>query len=295
MLPAPEGLAESLDECEKQGIRGTFFSHESYPVLLGEIPDPPAVLFYSGDIQCISGGKTVAVIGSRRCSLYGRKAARSIAAALCSAGVCVVSGLARGIDGEAHRGALAAGGPTAAVFAGGLDVVYPPEHRKLAGSIRDSGCLVSEYPPGARPARYTFPERNRIISGLCPAVVVVEAGERSGTMITVGTALDQGRDVFAVPGEMGRTTSAGTNRLLRDGAGIVLSPGDLLDALGLTAAADRPETDDPLLRALGSSGKTPEQLQQATGAEPSELRAKLLQLELIGAVVRRPGNIFVPV
>ena len=207
----------------------------------------------------------------------------------------MVSGLARGIDGEAHRGALEAGGPTAAVFAGGPDIVYPPEHRKLAERIEGNGCLVSEYPPGVRPARYTFPERNRIISGLSSAIVVVEAGERSGTMITVGTALDQGRDVYAVPGEMGRSTSTGTNRLLRDGAGIVLSPEELLREMGIEAPDERVPNSDPLFKLLGTVGKTAAQLSELTGIPSREIQSRLFQLEMAGAVVRRPGNVFIPV
>lgn len=253
------------------------------------------MLFYTGSLAGVTERKAVAVIGSRRCSVYGRRAARKISASLCSAGACVVSGLARGIDGEAHRGALDNGGITAAVFAGGLDTVYPPEHRKLSEKIAENGCLVSEYPPGVKPAKYTFPERNRIISGLCSAVVVVEAGEKSGTMITVGTALDQGRDVYAVPGEMGRSTSIGTNRLLRDGAFIVLSPEELLAQLGFDQPETSQKTNDPLKQAMGAGGKTIEQLARATGGSVPEIQLKLLELEMNGEVVRRPGNLFVPV
>lgn len=214
---------------------------------------------------------------------------------MCAAGVCVVSGLARGIDGEAHRGALEKGGPTAAVFASGLDIIYPPEHTKLALRIVEEGCHISEYPPGVRPARYTFPERNRIISGLCSVVVVVEAGERSGTMITVGTALDQGRDVYAVPGEMGRSTSTGTNRLLRDGAGIVLSPEELLKEIGIEVCSSVKANSNPLLLAMGRTGKTAAQLAKVTGTPSREIQLKLFELEMEGVVVRRPGNIFLPV
>lgn len=250
------------------------------------------MIFYRGSVSCFKTHRTIAVIGSRRCSLYGRSTARRLSSTLCLAGACVVSGLARGIDGEAHRGAIEAGGCTAAVFGGGPDIIYPPEHGKLAAKILKKGCIVSEYPPGVKPARYTFPERNRIISGLCRAVVVVEAGERSGTMITVGTALDQGRDVYAVPGEMGSSTSTGTNRLIRDGAGIVLSPEELLSELGLKTVPEAPDTADPLLKALGRNGKTPEQLASDLKRAPAEIQAWLLEHELKGSVIRRPGNIF---
>jgi len=208
---------------------------------------------------------------------------------LCRAGACVVSGLARGIDGEAHRGALDGGGPTAAVLAGGIDLIYPPEHSSLASRIAGNGCLLSEHPPGTKPAKYSFPERNRIISGLCSSLVVVEAGERSGTMITVGTALDQGRDVFAVPGEMGRSTSTGTNRLLRDGAGIVLSPEELIGDLGLDGIDD-PGGNCAFPGIPENSSFTLEQLSSSTGETVPVLRQRILELELKGLIVRRPGN-----
>ena len=281
--------------CESLGISGVSFYSSSYPSLLREIPDPPAILFYSGSLHLAYTGRTVAVIGSRRCSHYGRAAARRVARALCSAGVTVVSGLARGIDGEAHRASLDAGGSTVAVFAGGLDIIYPPEHRKLADAVRENGCLVSEYPPGIRPAKYTFPERNRIISGLSSALVVIEAGEKSGTMITVGTALDQGRDVYAVPGEMGRTTSAGTNRLIRDGAGIVLSPEDMLNELGLSPLREMKTVSDPILKYIEGRGKTVMQLAELTGIPSGEIQHRLFMLEVAGSVIRHPGNIFVSV
>ncbi len=177
-MPRKE-LGNAVHICRRLGIKALCITDPGYPPLLREIPDPPAFLFFRGSMETLTRGRTVAVIGSRRCSIYGRRAARKISTALAGAGACVVSGLARGIDGEAHRGALQAGGGTAAVFGGGLDIIYPPEHRKLAGEILETGCLVSEYPPGIKPARYTFPERNRIISGLSSAVVVVEAGKEA--------------------------------------------------------------------------------------------------------------------
>lgn len=212
---------------------------------------------------------------------------------LSRAGVCVVSGLARGIDGEAHRGALDGRSPTVAVMGGGLDMIYPPEHSSLAERVAESGCLVSEYPPGTKPAKYTFPERNRIISGLSKAVVVVEAGERSGTMITVGTALDQGREVFAVPGDTDRSSSRGSNRLLRDGAGIVLSPEELIEELGLNLISEPvPCVSDPILSALQKKQSTAEQISLTLDADPAGINTRLLELELQGLVIRRPGGLY---
>jgi DNA processing protein len=280
--------------CASLGVQAIAFGQSGYPVQLADIPDPPAVLFYIGSVELLCNMRSVAVIGSRRCSVYGRTTARQISMRLCQSGACVVSGLARGIDGEAHRGALDGGGPTVAVMGGGLDVIYPPEHARLAAKIAGNGCLVSEYPPGIRPAKYTFPERNRIISGLCTALIVVEAGERSGTMITVGTALDQGRDVYAVPGELGRSTSRGTNRLLRDGAGIVLSPEELMEELNLIPR-DISAPTDPILVLLCKKNLTIEMLSVTTGEPLPALRQRILELELRGLVMRRPGNTFTAV
>ncbi len=269
-------------------------SSADYPGRLRSIPDPPAVLFMRGSPEVLKG-PSVAVIGSRRCSLYGRKTARKLAGGLSGAGVCVVSGLARGIDAESHRGAMQQGGRTAAVLGGGLDSIYPSEHTALAEAIARCGCLLSEYPPGVRPTRYSFPERNRIISGLSDAVVVVEAGQRSGTMITVGTALDQGRDVYAVPGEIGRSTSTGTNRLIRDGAGIILSAEEFLQDLGLEVKQNEAVSDDPLVKLLINRELTPDMIISITGSDRSSVSSRLLELELAGAVVRRPGGAFTSV
>ncbi len=218
--------------------------------------------------------------------------ARKLSMRLCQAGACVISGLARGIDGEAHRGALDGGGPTVAVMGGGLDIVYPPEHTALAESISQNGCLISEYPPGVKPAKYTFPERNRIISGLSKVVIVVEAGERSGTMITVGTALDQGREVYAVPGDINRSSTRGSNRLLRDGAGIVLSPEELIIELGLQVSVIKNDISDPILSAVKKQMLTIVQLSQLLGEDSGNIQSRLLDLELNGLVIRRPGGAF---
>ncbi len=286
-------VGKSLAICEKLGVKAVYFGGDGYPEQLMNIPDPPAVLFYRGKFSPADLPFAVAVIGSRRCSLYGRKTARRLSMELSRAGVCVVSGLARGIDGEAHRGALDGGSPTAAVMGGGLDIMYPPEHNSLAERVAAGGCLISEYPPGTKPAKYTFPERNRIISGLSSAVVVVEAGERSGTMITVGTALDQGRDVFAVPGDIDRSSTRGSNRLLRDGAGIVLSPEELIAELGLNSvSASVPAVSDPILASLEKKQSTTEQLSLALDEDSALINTRLLELELQGLVIRRPGGFY---
>ncbi|MEA3266002.1 MAG: DNA-processing protein DprA [Candidatus Fermentibacteria bacterium] len=289
-------ISKSLDVCRELGIRAVYFGGEGYPGHLADIPDPPAILFYRGKYSPAELPFTVAVIGSRRCSLYGRKTARRLSMELSRAGVCIASGLARGIDGEAHRGALDGGTPTVAVLGCGPDMIYPPEHSSLGERVAASGCLVTEYPPGTRPARYMFPERNRLISGLSQAVVVVEAGERSGTMITVGTALDQGRDVFAVPGDIDRSSTRGSNRLLRDGAGIVLSPEELITELGIsTTAASASVSSDPILASLSKKHSTAVQLSLALNQDASAVNTRLLELELQGLVIRRPGGVYASV
>lgn len=292
-MQLPElSLNSYLETCLRNKIKIVCFGGEGYPESLLNIPDPPAILFFRGSVPLNELLSPVAVIGSRRCSIYGRTMARKLSMQLCQAGASVVSGLARGIDGEAHKGALDGGGPTVAVMGGGLDIVYPPEHKTLAKSISQKGCIVSEYPPGVKPAKYTFPERNRIISGLSKIVIVVEAGEKSGTMITVGTALDQGREVYAVPGDVNRSSSRGSNRLLRDGAGIVLSAEELVTELGLQVPVTKNDSTDPILSAVRKQMLTITQLSQLLGEDSGNIQSRLLDLELNGLVIRRPGGAF---
>lgn len=205
-------------------------SDQRYPTPLREIHDPPGVLYAKGTLQ-ESDARAVAVVGSRHATRYGLEQAERLAKELARAGVTVVSGLARGVDGAAHRGALAAGGRTIAVLAGGLLKLYPPEHRQLADEITARGCLLSEAPPGMPPLSGAFPQRNRVISGLSLGVVVVEAAERSGALITTRHAADQGREVFAVPGEVTNRMSRGCHALIRDGAKLVASVDDILEEL----------------------------------------------------------------
>jgi len=276
------------------------FSGSGYPSALSDIPDPPAVLFFEGELENALQKPVVAVIGSRRSSVYGLGVARSLSRALSSSGICVTSGLARGIDGEAHRGSLAAGGPPIAVLGCGIDVPYPPEHSKLARSITNCGALVSEYPPGTKPDRFNFPERNRIISGLSRGVIVVEAGERSGTMITVNSALDQGREVFAVPGEVTRSTSFGTNRLLKEGANLVTSVDDVLEVLGISVkkqtALRLPDVEGEVavavVQLLADAPLHFDEMVRKLELDPGALQAELLMLEMQGHIIRRPGEIY---
>jgi len=230
-----ENILRRLEQLDVQVI--TWDSPE-YPVLLRQISDPPPVLFVRGKLLPTDEW-AVAVVGSRKTTVYGREVARHLAMDLAQNGITVVSGMARGIDGVAHKAALEAGGRTIAVFGCGVDVIYPYEHRELSERIIANGALISNYPLGTLPEGSNFPPRNRIISGLGLGTIVVEAGLRSGALITSDFALDQGRDVFAVPGSILSPTSAGCNRLLRDGAAIVTEVRDVLETLQLVQIAEK--------------------------------------------------------
>ncbi len=260
-----------------------------YPPLLAAIHDPPAALWLRGGADAeLLARPAVAVVGARACSAYGRAVARSLARDLAAAGVVVVSGMARGVDGEAHRGALEGGGPTVAVLGCGIDRDYPAAHAELARRICESGLIVSEYEPGVEPAPWRFPARNRIIAGLTRAVVVVEARERSGALITVDFALEQGRDVLVVPGEITSALSAGANALLRHGAAPALSADDVLEAIGVSPPPSRrpePEGDaGRVLAALRAAPATADELARATGLPAGDVAALLTALELDGLV-----------
>ena len=210
-------------------IKKLTIDEPAYPALLKQIKDPPKELYYAGDVSLLST-RCVAIVGSRKFTAYGRRIAGRIAGRLAACGVTVVSGMAIGIDGIGHRSALEAGGRTIAVLGNGLDVMYPAANRELKADILRRGLLISEYPPGMKGTKYTFPQRNRIISGLSVGVLVVEAPETSGSLITAARAAEQGRDVFAVPGNIDAVTFRGSNLLIRDGAALVTSGWELLSA-----------------------------------------------------------------
>lgn len=201
----------------------------AYPELLKNIADPPVCLYIKGNMS--HDEISIAVVGSRRASGYGITTSRKISSELAEFGICVISGMARGIDTAAHQGALSSGGRTIAVFGCGLDIVYPPENRRLMERIIENGAVVSEYPPGTIPAPHHFPVRNRIVSGMSIGILVVEAGEKSGSLITAQLALEQGRDVYALPGNVISINSIGTNKLIQDGAKLVTSVYDIIDEI----------------------------------------------------------------
>ncbi len=256
------------------------------PELLQQIHDPPRSLFLRGapDPEILAR-PAVAIVGARACSPYGAQVARMLGRELAAAGLVVVSGLARGIDGEAHRGALDAGGVTVAVLGCGIDRDYPAAHSELARRICERGLVVSEYEPGVEPAPWRFPARNRIIAGLTAVTVIVEARERSGALITADFALEDGREVLAVPGEITGTLSTGTNRLLRQGATPLTTADDVLELFGL-AASQRPRapTVGPsataVLERLADGAASADELSRTTGLGPGPLAAALAELEL---------------
>jgi DNA processing protein len=223
--------ADVIAQCRRLGIGLLTLTGDDYPRLLSEIPDPPCVLYQRGD-WLPSDALSIAIVGTRHATQYGLRQAEQLAGSLARCGLTIVSGLARGIDAAAHRGALAADGRTTAVLAGSLLRVYPPEHAKLATQLQQRGALLSESPLEDRLRPGAFPRRNRLISGLSLGVVVVEAGERSGALTTARHALEQGREVFAVPGRVDQRNSRGCHRLLRDGAKLVESADDVLEELG---------------------------------------------------------------
>jgi len=283
--------AERLRE---QGVRWVARDDPGFPPLLGAIHDPPPGLFVRGEAAlAVLRGPTVAVVGARACSPYGSHVARMLGRELGGAGLAVVSGLARGVDGEAHRGALDAGGTTIAVLGCGIDRDYPAAHRELAARIRGSGLVVSEYAPGVEPAPWRFPARNRVIAGLSAAVVVVEARDRSGALITADLALEEGRDVLAVPGEITSALSAGTNDLLKLGATPLTRSEDVLEIFGLvgaeSAAADVGPLAAKVLERLRDGPASADELARATGLDAGSLASALTELELAGCAVAGGG------
>jgi len=255
-----------------------------FPPLLAAIFDPPRRLYIRGAAgEDVLTRPAVAIVGARACSAYGSQTARRLGRELAAAGLVVVSGLARGIDGEAHRGALEAGGTTVAVLGCGIDRDYPAAHAELARRIRESGLVVSEYEPGVEPAPWRFPARNRIIAGLAAATVVVEARERSGALITADFALEEGRDVLAVPGEITSSLSAGANALLKLGAGPCTRAGDVLELFGLDPEArPDPEVNGAAATVLAALPAAPDELVRATGLDAPAVAVALAELELEG-------------
>jgi len=264
----------------------TDLRRDAFPPLLRAIHDPPRRLYLrgAGDPELLTRA-AIAIVGARACSPYGAQVARMLGRELAAAGVVVVSGLARGVDGEAHRGALEADGHTVAVLGCGIDRDYPAAHAGLAREITKRSLLVSEYEPGVEPAPWRFPARNRIVAGLCAGTIVVEARERSGALITADFALEEGREVFAVPGDITSALSAGTNALLRIGATPLTRTTDVLESLGIEPP-ERQAVPQPLLELMPA---TADELARRSGLSAGALAAALAELELTGLVAEGDG------
>jgi DNA processing protein len=294
-----QAAGQLLIRARRHGIEALALDDGRYPRALAEIFDPPLVLWLRGQPDAFSG-PAVAVVGSRAASPYALEVAERLGSDLAARGVTVVSGLARGVDSAAHRGALAGGGKTIAVLGSGVDVIYPAEHDALAAAIGARGAIISELGPGTPPRPFHFPRRNRLISGLSLAVVVVEASEDSGSLITAECALDQGRDVMAVPGSVLSGRNRGSHALLKDGAKVVESADDILDELrgswpaGASTNAVDPAADDPVLQHMAAGDPCDlDGLAQASGIDRVKLLTRLLELELAGAVRSVEGGRFV--
>ncbi len=294
-------LAAELSRVEKAGITLLTWDDPRYPARLKAINDPPPLLYMLGELRP-EDDYGVAVVGTRSISNYGREAARALAGDLAQAGITVISGLARGVDAVAHRAALDAGGRTIGVLGSGLDVIYPWENKKLAADMVSRGALISEYSLGTQPEASNFPPRNRIVSGLSRGVVVIEAGEISGALITARFAADQGRDVFAVPGNIFARNSAGVNRLIRDGAIPVTSVNDILEALDLAQVEAHVEAQllfptDPtealLFEQLSDEPLHADEISRATGLPIATVTGALALMELKGLVHSAGGMSYV--
>ena len=307
-------VTEELALAADEGVRIICLEDDGYPAPLKNLPDPPLCLYVRGTLEA-TDTVAIAIVGARRCTYYGMEQARRFASALAGAGFTVVSGLARGIDGYAHEGALAAGGRTLAVLGNGLTRIYPPEHAALGERVMANGALISELPMDAAPEANHFPRRNRIIIGLCLGVLVVEAGRRSGALITARLATEYNREVCAVPGRVDSDTSAGTNAMIRDGqAKLVTCLEDVLDELGDVGRIMLPEgaesaQDDSGTAAAALAGLNPDERQVldalsqdpigpdhicgTSGLPVNKVAAALTALQMKGLVRQQPGDLYV--
>jgi len=285
----PEAVMENL---KRYGIRVLISNDKAYPRRLREIYDFPPVLYVRGSLQP-EDEWCLAVVGTRRVTVYGKQVTEEMVADLARSNITIVSGLAKGVDTIAHRSALEAGGRTIAVFACGLDTVYPPENERLARDIMENGAIISEYPPGMKPKAENFPRRNRILSGLSLGVLVTEAGEGSGAMITANMALEQNREVFAVPGSVLSPASRGTNRLIQEGAKLVREYVDILEELNLTAVTRQmemrevlpeSETESVLLKQLSAEPSHIDEVCRKSGLPAATVSGTLAMMELKGLV-----------
>lgn len=295
-------VEELWERSTRNGVDVVCWEDDAYPALLREIPAPPPVLYVRGQLL-ETDAVAVAIVGTRRATAYGRDITYRIAFDLAQAGVTIISGLALGVDGVAHRAALEAGGRTIAVLGSGIDVIYPGEHRDLAKRISEQGAIISDYPPGTKPDRFNFPPRNRVISGLSLGVVVTEAPDRSGALLTVNFAAEQGRDAFAVPGPVHAASSAGCLRIIREGATMIRSADDILEDLHIrrTSTPDEPvqsrlpisAEDHQLLSHLTGQPQHIDDIAEKASRPVPAVSGHLMMLELQGLVRSTGGGHYI--
>jgi DNA processing protein len=301
--PAYKKAENEITRAEKLGISIVSIDSPDYPQSLRSIHNPPVILYIKGAIEKLENKLLVAIVGSRAATTYGQKTAESLAYSMAGRGVIVVSGLALGVDAAAHKGALSAGGQTIGILGCGLDVVYPEQNRFLYRKIPESGAIISEYPFGTKPDSFRFPARNRIISGLSSGVLIVEASLKSGSLITAKHALEQGREVFAIPGRIDSIKSQGTHRLLQEGAKLVYHVDDILEEfihLYSTKNDRNTGTEPPTLQLTDDENiifsnidvypKTIDEIIQVTGLNANTVNEMLLHMELKGIIEVLPGN-----
>lgn len=303
LAPQPDGLDKAFDSLLESDICMLTVRDEDYPPNLRQIHDPPIVLYVRGELR-ESDRFSVAIVGSRRASIYGKSMCERISKDLVNRGLCIVSGGARGVDASAHKGALDAGGRTVAVLGCGIDVAYPAEHKELFARVARSGAVVSEFPPGTNPEGWRFPSRNRIISGLATALLVIQAPSDSGALITARFAAEHGKDIFALPGNVDDIRNQGCHALIRDGAGLVTCAEDITNALGMRAEENRqPQlalgfeqltgVERALVELLSLQPKHVDQIIKESSTPAQTVTGTLTILEMKGLVKRVPGNAYV--
>lgn len=301
--PEPAKLDEEFTSLQESGISMLTLQDEDYPSNLKQIHDPPIVLYVRGELR-ESDRFSVAIVGSRRASIYGKSMAEKIAKDLCNHGITITSGGARGIDAAAHKGALSVGGRTIAVLGCGIDVDYPSEHKVLFNQIAETCAVISEFPPGTRPEGWRFPARNRIVSGISMGVLVIQAPTNSGALITARYAAEQGKDVYAIPGNVDDIRNEGCHALIRDGAVLVTSSDDVLQEIGVSPGAPQKsqlslafDSLDPeerkLVELLSLQPKHVDQIINDSGFPSPKVIGMLTMLEMKGVIKRVPGNSYV--
>ncbi|GIM27819.1 DNA processing protein DprA [Clostridium polyendosporum] len=291
-------LLEYFNKLKSNNINITTINDEDYPQSLRKIEMPPYALFYKGNIKQLNEGRNIAIVGSRHCTGYGLQATNLISNSLSKLGVNIISGGAYGVDTEAHKSAVSSNGFTCAVLGCGIDIVYPAYNKLLYKKITDTGCIISEFALGVKPLPYNFPRRNRIISGLCDAVIVIEAGEKSGSLITANYALDQGKDVIAVPGSIFSAQSKGTNKLIRDGAFVFTDIKELYELLKIKELNKKLTSNtlkSQILKLLKDKPVHIDEIIRNTNIDTSLIYELLFEMQFKNEIICLLGNYYVKI